>query len=65
MTFPLDSRRSWSSDFRTTSKPDLASDQDMSVGGVRKHAARILVVDDNPGIAKLMSQLLVMRGYPI
>jgi len=65
MTFPLDSRRSWSSDFRTTSKPDLASDQDMSVGGVRKHAARILVVDDNPGIAKLMSQLLVMRGYEV
>jgi putative two-component system response regulator len=37
----------------------------MSEGGTRKHAARILVVDDNPGIAKLMSQLLVMRGYEV
>jgi len=30
-----------------------------------KHVARILVVDDNPGIATLMSQLLTMRGYEV
>ena len=65
MTLPRDSRRPWSSDFRTTSPPEAASDQGMSEGGTRKHAARILVVDDNPGIAKLMSQLLVMRGYEV
>jgi putative two-component system response regulator len=31
----------------------------------RRKAARILVVDDNPGIAGLMSQLLAMRGYEV
>ncbi len=30
-----------------------------------KRVARILVVDDNPGIAGLMSQLLMMRGYEV
>ena len=32
---------------------------------LRRHAPRILVVDDNPGIAALMSQLLSMRGYDV
>jgi putative two-component system response regulator len=31
----------------------------------RRQAPRILVVDDNPGIATLMSQLLAMRGYEV
>ncbi|HEY1656939.1 MAG TPA: HD domain-containing phosphohydrolase [Candidatus Sulfotelmatobacter sp.] len=31
----------------------------------KQKAARILVVDDNPGIAGLMSQLLAMRGYEV
>jgi putative two-component system response regulator len=31
----------------------------------RHKAPRILVVDDNPGIAGLMSQLLTMRGYEV
>jgi putative two-component system response regulator len=30
-----------------------------------RHAARILVVDDHPGIAGLMSQLLTARGYDV
>jgi putative two-component system response regulator len=33
--------------------------------GLRRKPARILVVDDNPGIAGLMSQLLTMRGYEV
>jgi putative two-component system response regulator len=32
---------------------------------LRKQAARILVVDDNAGIAALMSQLLAVRGYHV
>ena len=31
----------------------------------RRRAPRILVVDDQPGIAGLMSQLLTMRGYDV
>jgi putative two-component system response regulator len=31
----------------------------------KRKASRILVVDDNPGIAGLMSQLLAMRGYEV
>jgi putative two-component system response regulator len=31
----------------------------------RRHAPRILVVDDQPSIAGLMSQLLTMRGYDV
>jgi putative two-component system response regulator len=33
--------------------------------GTRRDAARILVVDDHPGIAGLMSQLLAQRGYDV
>jgi putative two-component system response regulator len=32
---------------------------------IRRQVPRILVVDDNPGIATLMSQLLSMRGYEV
>jgi putative two-component system response regulator len=37
----------------------------MNGWGIRRQAARILVVDDNPGIASLMSQLLSLRGYDV
>jgi putative two-component system response regulator len=37
----------------------------MSGWGIRRQVPRILVVDDNPGIAALMSQLLAMRGYEV
>ena len=48
-----------------TSLDTIASDPD--VGGFlqRRRAARILVVDDQPGIAGLMSQLLSIRGYDV
>jgi DNA-binding response OmpR family regulator len=32
---------------------------------LRRRAPRILVVDDQPSIAGLMSQLLTMRGYEV
>lgn len=64
MSFPRDSRLSWN-DPRTTSRLKPASEQAMNDVSIRKHAARILVVDDNPGIAALMSQLLTMRGYEV
>jgi putative two-component system response regulator len=37
----------------------------MSGWSIRRQVPRILVVDDNPGIATLMSQLLSMRGYEV
>ncbi|MFZ0817284.1 MAG: HD domain-containing phosphohydrolase [Candidatus Sulfotelmatobacter sp.] len=37
----------------------------MSGWSIRRQVPRILVVDDNPGIAALMSQLLGMRGYEV
>ncbi len=37
----------------------------MNMVEAHKQAARILVVDDNPGIAALMGQLLTMRGYDV
>jgi putative two-component system response regulator len=55
-----------SSDRReTTSEIEEATDLEMNVLETKKHAARILVVDDNPGIAALMSQLLGKRGYDV
>jgi putative two-component system response regulator len=37
----------------------------MNGWGIRRQAARILVVDDNAAIAALMSQLLGVRGYDV
>jgi putative two-component system response regulator len=37
----------------------------MSGWSIQRQVPRILVVDDNPGIAALMSQLLSMRGYEV
>lgn len=48
-----------------TSQPVSGSELTMGVLLPRRPAARILVVDDNPGIATLMSQLLTMRGYEV
>ena len=52
-------------DARTTSKGEGASYQDMGDLLPRRRAPRILVVDDQPSIAGLMSQLLTMRGYDV
>ncbi len=65
MTFPREPRLTLSGHSRTTPHPNAASDEDMGEVRPAKHTARILVVDDNPGIAALMSQLLTMRGYEV
>jgi putative two-component system response regulator len=49
----------------TTAKQEGASYQDMGDLLPRRRAQRILVVDDQPAIAGLMSQLLTMRGYDV
>ncbi len=65
MSFPHDSRPAAPGKARTTSQPAAASDQDLSGWSIQRQVPRILVVDDNPGIATLMSQLLSMRGYEV
>ncbi|MFZ0806323.1 MAG: HD domain-containing phosphohydrolase [Candidatus Sulfotelmatobacter sp.] len=50
---------------RTTSQGGAASYSDMSTLLTRRRIARILVVDDQPSIAGLMSQLLTIRGYEV
>lgn len=49
----------------TTANSEIASYQDMGDLLIRRRAPRILVVDDQPSIAGLMSQLLTMRGYDV
>src|SRR5271169_371287 len=65
MSFPHDSRPAVSGEVGTTFQPEAASDQDMHVLLTRRQAPRILVVDDHPTIAGLMSQLLGQRGYDV
>src|SRR5579863_3330431 len=50
---------------RTTSGEVAASYQEMGDLLPRRRAPRILVVDDQPSIAGLMSQLLSIRGYDV
>jgi putative two-component system response regulator len=54
----------WSAE-QTTSKGQEGSYQGMGDLLPRRRAPRILVVDDQPSIAGLMSQLLGMRGYDV
>ena len=65
MSSPLDRRRFSRSDARTTSSREAASYQDMAELWPRRRIPRILVVDDQPSIAGLLSQLLTMRGYEV
>ena len=65
MSFPHDPRLAFSGNPGKTSARDLTSDSSVTDNWTRRHASRILVVDDNPGIAALMSQLLTMRGYDV
>lgn len=65
MTLPTSSRTPSYPDARTTSKGEVASYGDMGDLLPRRRAPRILVVDDQPSIAGLMSQLLTMRGYDV
>src|SRR5690348_12890380 len=64
MPFPPSSR-STPPDLGTTLKEKGASYLDMGDLLPRKRPPRILVVDDQPSIAGLMSQLLTMRGYDV
>src|ERR1700722_16684736 len=50
---------------RATSQPETGSEQNMGSLWPARRPARILVVDDQPSIAGLMSQLLTMRGYEV
>src|SRR5712692_1936646 len=52
-------------DARATSKDETGSYQEMGDLLPHRRPPRILVVDDQPTIAGLMSQLLGMRGYDV
>jgi putative two-component system response regulator len=65
MRVPHDYRPAVSGESRTTFEREGASDRDMHVLPTGRQAARILVVDDQPSIAGLMSQLLTQRGYEV
>jgi putative two-component system response regulator len=65
MIFPHDFRPAVRGDGRATSPQETGSDTDMQVISILRHVPRILVVDDHPMIAGLMSQLLSQRGYDV
>jgi putative two-component system response regulator len=65
MSLPRDSRLSVTPNLRATSPREAASDPLMTGIWTGRQPPRILIVDDNPGIAALMGQLLTMRGYEI
>src|SRR6267143_3711669 len=65
MSFPHDSRPAESGEGGTTFQRKVGSDLDMNGLLTRRQAPRILVVDDHPTIAGLMSQLLAQRGYEV
>jgi putative two-component system response regulator len=65
MSLPRDPRLTSRNNLGTTSGREAASDPSMNEVWTRRHVPRILVVDDNPSIAGLMSQLLIMRGYDV
>jgi len=65
MGSPRDPRLTFGSNPGTTPAREMASEHGISEAWRGRHVPRILVVDDNPGIAVLMSQLLTMRGYEV
>jgi putative two-component system response regulator len=65
MRVPPPSSTSLPSVAGTTANSEVASYQDMGDLLIRRRPPRILVVDDQPSIAGLMSQLLTMRGYDV
>ena len=65
MSFPHDPGMAVSGEGQTTFPREAASDQGMHGLATGRHAPRILVVDDHPTIAGLMSQLLSQRGYEV
>jgi len=65
MVFPPSSGNSSQSVAQATSRSADGSYRYMGDLLPRRRAPRILVVDDQPSIAGLMSQLLTMRGYDV
>jgi len=65
MNFPRQSRPHRGPDVQATPQPLAPSNRGVIEIPKTRKSARILVVDDNPGIASLMSQLLTMRGYEV
>src|ERR1700736_2984107 len=65
MSFPPNSSNLTWQTLRATAKPEAASDRGMGYLLLHRRPPRILVVDDQPSIAGLMSQLLSMRGYDV
>jgi putative two-component system response regulator len=65
MSLPDDSRPAVSGEDGTTARRKAASDLDMHDILPRRQVPRILVVDDQPSIAGLMSHLLTVRGYEV
>jgi putative two-component system response regulator len=65
MKFSSDARLVVSPEGRATPQPETGSEQNMVSLWPARRPARILVVDDQPSIAGLMSELLRMRGYEV
>src|SRR5580693_9839438 len=65
MSFPRDPRPPFGDNPGAPSGRAGASDQGIAEARLRRQASQLLVVDDNPGIAALMSQLLSMRDYDV
>jgi putative two-component system response regulator len=65
MSFPRDADSDLTRESGTTSAPEMGSDNRMGNLLPVRRAPRILVVDDQPTIAGLMSQLLTMSGYDV
>jgi putative two-component system response regulator len=65
MTSLLNPRSVLRTDHETTSDREAPSYLRMAGLWSRRRIPRILVVDDQPSIAGLMSQLLIMRGYDV
>src|SRR5271156_684276 len=65
MNSPPDPRETASSEAQATPKPEAGSDKSMANLLPVRRPARILVVDDQPTIAGLMSQLLTLSGYDV
>jgi len=65
MSFSCDSRPEVKSETGTTSNPEPGFESSMGTLLPVRRPARILVVDDQPTIAGLMSQLLTMSGYEV
>ena len=62
MSFPHDFRPDVSDEVRTTFHEKRLLIKDDAGYATRRRVPRILVVDDHPSIAGLMSQLLTLRG---